>query len=553
MEQPHRTTGQTDQFPTDLPVEELTRRANAFLEKNDFVQAYPYVSRLAEHEEADPQAGVTAGLLALTLNKNVEAARHFRHARDRAPDNFDANYNLALLDIAAGNFDEAASILQILILRQPENAPLHNDLAVVWMNKKDARKALHSFEEALRFDPNFAKARENAIQFIMKNDLFAEGRHLLRINTKHPQVSEASLADIKRWHGIIDRSSPNTHLPGFSETKASPTPMSIDGRLKGKKIAFFASQLTFVKDIIQNLSQENEARTFGGRSVPEMIDLMEWADVAWFEWCDPLIIEATKHPKRCWIVCRLHSYEAFTDMPSKVDWSKVDRLIFVNRSVEEIFRRQVPTEVPITIIHNGVDVDRFNIPGDKEYGKKIASVGYINYKKNPALLLYCFKKIHAYDPEYSLHIAGQHQDPRIQVYFEHFLGENPLPVHFDGWVDDMPAWYADKDYVISTSLFESFHYSIAEGMSSGLMPLIHDWYGAKEIYPREYLFTDPDECLGLLKRMEKAERHQLAQENRRFIVERYNQAGKYEQIVKLLASVTENSPAASLTPKEEFV
>ena len=56
MEQPNRSIGQTDQLPTDLPVEELTRRANAFLEKNDFVQAYPYVSRLAEHEEADPQA-----------------------------------------------------------------------------------------------------------------------------------------------------------------------------------------------------------------------------------------------------------------------------------------------------------------------------------------------------------------------------------------------------------------------------------------------------------------------------------------------------------------
>ena len=167
MEQPHRTIGQTDQLPTDLPVEELTRRANAFLEKNDFVQAYPYVSRLAEHEEADPQAGVTAGLLALTLNKKDEAARHFRRARDRAPDDFDTNYNLALLDIAGGNFDEAASILQALIQRQPENAALHNDLAVVWMNKKDVWRALHSFEEALCFDPNFAKARENAIEFIL--------------------------------------------------------------------------------------------------------------------------------------------------------------------------------------------------------------------------------------------------------------------------------------------------------------------------------------------------------------------------------------------------
>ncbi len=553
MVRSHRTIGETDQLRPDLSVEELTRRANAFLEKNDFRQAYSYVSRLARHEEVNPQAGVTAGLLALTLDKKAEATAHFQRARDASPNDFDANYNLALLHIAGGNFDEAAAILQDLAQRQPQNAALHNDLAVVWMNKGDVPRALCSFGEALRCDPNSAKARKNAIQFILKGNLLAEGRHLLQINARHPQVSEASLADIKRWQKIIDQSPANIKVCGFSPTKASPTAISTDTRLRGKKIVFFAGQQTFVKDIIEDLSQENEARTFGGGSVREMVDLMEWADVAWFEWCDSLIIEATKHPKRCGIICRLHSYEAFTDMPSKVDWSKVDRLIFVNRSVERIFRRQVQTDVPVAIVHNGIDVDRFNIPSDKRYGKRIASVGYINYKKNPALLLYCLKKIHAYDPEYSLHIAGQHQDARIQVYFEHFLHENPLPVHFDGWVDNIQDWYADKDFVISTSLFESFHYSIAEGMASGLMPLIHDWCGAKEIYPHEYLFADPDECLSLLKRLEKAPKHRLAEENRRFIVERYNQADKYRQIRRLLACITPDTPAVALKPNEETV
>ncbi len=541
-----RTDGkmeQTDQLPADLSVEELTRRANTYLEKNDLTQAYPYVSRLAEHEASQPQAAVTAGLMALTLGKKDEAAKQFRCARDRAPDNFDANYNLALLDMIEGNYDEAVIILQSLVRLQSDNAALHNDLAVVLMNKEESQGALRSFEKALRLDPNFAKARRNSMQFVLRKGLFDEGRHLLQINANHPQVSEASLADIKRWRSAIDQSSPGSHVAESSETKPALMSESCNGRLKGKKIAFFASQRTFIKDIIARLSKENEARIFGGESLQEMKDLMAWADLTWFEWCDSLIIEATKHPKLCPIICRLHSYEAFTDMPSKVDWSKVDRLVFVNESVKEIFQRQVRTNVPVSIVHNGVDINRFNIPADKEYGKKIASVGYINYKKNPALLLYCFKKIHAYDSEYSLHIAGQHQDSRIQLYFEHFLRKNPLPVRFHGWIDDMPAWYADKDYVISTSLFESFHYSIAEGMASGLMPLIHDWYGAKGVYPQEFLFTDPDECLSLLKRQEKLEKHQLAQENRRFIVERYNQADKYRQIEEQLALVIENSHA----------
>ena len=195
------------------------------------------------------------------------------------------------------------------------------------------------------------------------------------------------------------------------------------------------------------------------------------------------------------------------------------------------------TPVSSIVIHNAVDTVKFVIPNLKKYGRKIASVGYINYKKNPALLLYCFKKIHEYDPNYTLHIAGEHQDPRIQVYFEHFLRENPLPVYFDGWVDDMPRWYADKDFVISTSLFESFHYSIAEGMSCGLMPLIHNWFGAGNLYPREFLFNDPDGCLDLLLKLEREDRLTLALSNREFIESRYRLDDKLVEIDTALASI----------------
>ena len=549
--------------PADDTIEEITRQANSFLAKSDLRQAYPYVCQLAKREEVDPKIGVTAGLIALTLNKKDEAARHFLNAREREPDNFDANYNLALLHIAEGNFDNAMEIFLKLTKLQPQNAALHNDLAIIWMNKNDTQQALQSFEKALQHDPNFTKARENCMQFILKYGLIDDGKRILQINSDHPQVSDATIADIKKWHSIIDKSSNDIRIsevgnieappPKDGLVEARPSEAPVDCQLKGRKLAFFANHLTFIKDIIHHLSQDNETRTYNGNSVQEMRDLMRWADVAWFEWCDSLIIEATKLPKSCPIICRLHSYEVFTDMPGRVDWSKVDRLIFVNQSVEEIFKRQVCADVPITVIQNGVDISRYKIPSNKVYGKRIASVGYINYKKNPTLLLYCFKKIHAYDSEYSLHIAGQHQDPRIQVYFEHFLRENPLPVHFHGWVEDMPAWYADKDFVISTSLFESFHYSIAEGMASGLLPLIHDWYGAKETYSREFLFTDPDDCLSLLKRLEKADRYRLAQENRQFIVERYNQEDKYEQILKQLISITANSPVEVFAPEEECI
>jgi hypothetical protein len=40
----------------------------------------------------------------------------------------------------------------------------------------------------------------------------------------------------------------------------------------------------------------------------------------------------------------------------------------------------------------------------------------------------------------------------------------------------------DKDYILSCSKKEGFGYSIAEGMSKGLIPVIHRFYGADDIW-----------------------------------------------------------------------
>jgi glycosyltransferase involved in cell wall biosynthesis len=228
-------------------------------------------------------------------------------------------------------------------------------------------------------------------------------------------------------------------------------------------------------------------------------------------------------------------------MPRQVDWSKIDHVVLVNRSVKELLQRGVEVPTPITIIHNGVDTDKFTIPSNKEYGKRICSIGYINHTKNAPMLLYCFKAIHDHDSSYRFHIAGKHQDPRIIVYFEHLLPKLNIPVSFDGWVEDVPGYLRDKDYVISTSLFESFHYSIAEGMASGLLPLIHDWRGAEYLYPPEYLFTTPQTCVGLIKRLEKEDRPALGERCREYVVQRYEHKGQLAKINALIQAVSEGT------------
>jgi len=511
---------------------EVTSRVNALLDTGKYADAYPLLERLTTLQNQSTSLHVTAGLVALQLERTSDAVSHFQEALGIDPDHFDAGYNLALVQMMNGEWDEALSCLLHLRRLQPQNASLLNDIAVIWTEKGNLGRALASYARAMKADADNSNTRNNAMDLCLQNDLIRHGLKLLKRQQESQSTGPTTHAEINRWVQILEDASERQGDDSLSDIE-SICQIS-DPITDHMRIACFASQATFIKDVMDDFATNSEVRYFKGETVDQMRELMEWADIAWFEWCDSFLIEATKLSKTCKIICRLHSYEAFTDMPSQVDWSKVDHLVFVNQSVQEIFRQQVKVEIPTSVIYNGVNLNRYCIPRDQQPSKKIASVGYINYKKNPALLLYCFKKIHEYDSEYSLHIAGTYQDSRIQLYIDHFLKQNPLPVCFEGWVEDMPAWYADKGYVISTSLFESFHYSIAEGMASGLMPLIHNWYGADYLYPREYLFSDPDDCMRLLRQLESGDQTAKREINRKYITERFNQDDKHAELLGLM-------------------
>jgi len=518
-----------------LSLEEVTRSANQYITDNRIDLAYPLVLLMTESPQAAPNALVTAGVMALTLGREEDAESFFCRVIEQNAGHYDANYNLFLLYLNQGKTDAARERLVNLIEDNPDNAALLSDLAVVHAGADNMDEALSCWQKALSIDPNLTLARDSAMEVCLERGMIAEGKHILQFNARAAGITSKSVKEIESWAERLAETA-QTGTVAAVEPEESTV---VNAGIRNKKIAVFAAFDTFLKDISSHLSQENEVRTFRKGTAERMRLLLEWADVAWFEWCDNFLVEATRLPKTCPIVCRLHSYEAFSEIPSMVDWTKVDLLIFVNDSVREVLEKRVAIATPQITIHNAVDCSRFVIPESKVYGKKIASVGYINYRKNPSLLLYCFKKIHEYDPEYSLHIAGEHQSPRLELYFEHFLKENPLPIYFDGWVEDMPTWYTDKDFVISTSLFESFHYSIAEGMACGLTPLIHNWYGADRLYPREFLFHDPDECLDIVKSLENRDRAALGMQNRQFILDRYSPEDKMVAISAQLKQLVE--------------
>ena len=265
----------------------------------------------------------------------------------------------------------------------------------------------------------------------------------------------------------------------------------------------------FIDNIIDGLSDGYMVRKFIVKTEQDIYNAIDWGDLIWLEWANQSAIIATNYEgiKGKKVILRLHSYEVFTDYPKQINWDVVDRLIFVAPHIRDILNELSPgivEKVKSEVIYNGVDIEKIPFK-ERESGYNVAWVGFINYKKNPQMALQIMKKLsvgsfyNGYftaDPEYKLHIAGSYQDLRYKIYLEHMIKEMGLQdnVKFYGWIDDMEEFWEDKNYLLHTSIHESFGYGIFEAMVRGIKPVIHNFRGAKDLYPKCSVFNTIDEA-----------------------------------------------------------
>lgn len=270
-----------------------------------------------------------------------------------------------------------------------------------------------------------------------------------------------------------------------------------------EKIVFFVKQGmdSFLGDIMNGLSDIYETKKIVVTDYKQIDEGMEWADICWFEWCDELIAYGSKLvlAKEKKIICRLHRYEALTEYPKNVQWENIDKLIIVTEHLKKLLLAQIPNidnKVSIITIHNGVSLDKYEFK-ERKAGFNIAYIGYIHQRKNPVLLLQIINKLIKIDKRYKLYVAGQFQDYLVELYWNHQVKQMGLQnnVIFQGWQDNISKWLEDKNYILSTSIHESFGYGIAEAMARGVKPVIHNFIFAEEIWDKKYLFNDLDEAV----------------------------------------------------------
>ncbi len=262
---------------------------------------------------------------------------------------------------------------------------------------------------------------------------------------------------------------------------------------------------SFLAPLIPILERHHEVRFHAGPPGPELAAAIEWADIVWLEWCWDHAAWATTAGVLAGRPCvvRLHSIEALqTDFPARVDWSRVDALVTVGADIAALVRERFPGTAAAALhetIPNGIDLDRFRPATPDRF--RIAWVGHVEPKKNPMLMLQVAHALRRADPRYSVHVAGAFTDLRTLRYLQRMVPALGLQgaVHFDGAVDDMPAWYADKGVLLSTTMYESFGLNIGEAMAVGAFPVVHDFPGAAQIWPEECLFASIEQAVAMIR------------------------------------------------------
>lgn len=257
----------------------------------------------------------------------------------------------------------------------------------------------------------------------------------------------------------------------------------------------------FLDPIIEGLADDYITRKFIIRNEQDIYNAIDYGQIIWLEWANQSAIIATNYEgiKGKKVILRLHRYEAFTNLPSQIIWEKVNCLILVAPHMIKVLERIIPDikkKVKIEIIYNGIDLDKITLQ-KREAGFNIACVGFINPRKNPVMALQILKKLVDIDKRYKLHVAGLSQDSCMQAYLTYMVDEMKLQdnVIFYGWVDDIQDFWKDKNYLLHTSTHESFGYAVFEGMARGAKPIVHNFRGAKELYPKEAIFNTVDEAV----------------------------------------------------------
>lgn len=282
-----------------------------------------------------------------------------------------------------------------------------------------------------------------------------------------------------------------------------------------KKMGVISSNLAFFGQLEDKFREKYELHAYehtmsNGTNCMQVGKLLEKCDVIFVDYAQiplRLVIQLMKNEEYIDkpLIVRFHRKEVYNNEiydAGKWDWNRVDLAIFSSEHVAERFRNKVSVKPKKSVVvgTNGVKLDLFKPNGGRKFEKpyKICMVGSIL----PIKRIYeMVKLMPLLGEEFLLSVVGEFRRPNylaqdVIEYYEiimDYVSENGITnVNLIGSMkkDELVEFLDTQDIIVSNSMVEGTHVSLAEGMSSGCWPFINNWLGSDKIYPERCIFKN---------------------------------------------------------------
>ena len=246
------------------------------------------------------------------------------------------------------------------------------------------------------------------------------------------------------------------------------------------------------------------------------------AKVIWSDWGNADALKIANFECNAKKFLRIHAFEVFFQIIHHINLDAYDKVIFVADHIKEYLEKKYDRKLQnATVIPNGVDMNKWQIPINKKKNNKIVMAGNIAEGKGAQLLLFVARHL----PEFEFHVCGKFAQEDV---YEYFMEKKTDNVFLYTYQYDLNDFFKDKTYVISPSIRESQHMTVMEGMAAGLKPVVFDWIGAKKIYKEEWVWDDLDSLKDILYS------NVNPKEYRDYIYFNYNFEDKFKEIESLI-------------------
>ena len=170
---------------------------------------------------------------------------------------------------------------------------------------------------------------------------------------------------------------------------------------------------------------------------------------------------------------------------NKVLLSGASRVIAVSQAVAESLRKNgVIESSKITVIHNGIDVERFSRSTGSD-SVLVGTVGHLAPIKGHDIFVRAAALVSAHRPGVKFVVIGEDKSPQMdhRRQLENLVAELGLNdvVAMPGWRDDVSAALSSLTLFVSAARSEPFGLAIVEAMAAGLPIIATASEGALEI------------------------------------------------------------------------